>query len=289
MHQQNATVAVITRTCNRPLLLERACDSVMSQRFRDFVWVLINNGGSQDQVETVAGRARQAGIHVDIHHIDATGIEDASNIGIRAVASTYVAIHDDDDVWDPSFLARTTGYLDQRRHLGGVATASIQVNERVENGRIVFLNQAPFQPWVRAIHLVDMAQRNLFPPIAFVFTRSAWEKVGGFDASLPVLGDWDFNLRLLRRLDIGFINEALAYYHIRPQITDSTDANGNTITAGIDRFSEIDPMIRNRLLRQDLDNGQIGLGWLVALGRQHQAMWSVLRSLINDKNKENLP
>ncbi|CDL01393.1 putative Glycosyl transferase [Magnetospirillum gryphiswaldense MSR-1 v2] len=281
-HQQNATVAVITRTCNRPQLLERACGSVMAQSRRDFLWVLVNNGGDPIPVEAAAARAAAAGLAVQVHHIAAMGIEAASNHGIRHSVSTHVAIHDDDDCWEPEFLERTVGYLSDRSRLAGVATASTQVMERLDADGITILSRAPYQPWVRAIHLVDMAQRNLFPPIALLFRRDAWEQVGGFDEELPVLGDWDFNLKVLRHHDIGFIAEALANYHIRPGITDSADTNGNTITAGLDRFHETDPIIRNRLLRQDLDQGRIGLGWLVALGRQHQAMWTVLRGLMKN-------
>ncbi|MGE4278716.1 MAG: glycosyltransferase family 2 protein [Magnetospirillum sp.] len=279
-HQQNATVAVITRTCNRPQLLERACASVMAQVRRDFLWVLVNNGGDPAPVEAAATQARSAGIDVQVHHITASLIEAASNHGIRHCDSEFVAIHDDDDCWEPAYLERTVEYLTARPRLVGVATATTEVIERLDADGFTTLSRTPYQPWVRAVHLVDMAQRNLFPPIALLFRRVAWESVGGFDEELPVLGDWDFNLRLLRHHDIGFIPETLANYHIRPTITDSTDANGNTITAGIDRFHEIDPMIRNRLLRQDLDQGCVGLGWLVALGRQHQAMWTVLRGLM---------
>jgi len=37
------------------------------------------------------------------------------------------------------------------------------------------------------------------PPIAFLYERAAGEAVGHYRIDLPVLGDWDFNLRFAER------------------------------------------------------------------------------------------
>ena len=242
--------------------------------------MLVNNGGERAPVDAIGAEARERGIATTVLHLAAAvPIEAASNQGIAASASEFIAIHDDDDCWEPQFLTRTLDFLASRPRLSGVATASTEVMERLDGDHVVTLTRAPFQPWVRSIQLVDMAQRNLFPPIAFLFRRTAWEAVGGFDEGLPVLGDWDFNLRILQRQDIGFLPEPLANYHIRPSVSVEQEHYGNTVTARIAAFQEYDCVIRNRMLRRDLDSGNIGLGWLVAFGRQHHAMWTMLRTL----------
>ena len=106
-------VAVITRTRNRALLLRRAARSVERQTFRDFCWVVINDGGDGEEVETIVGRAQENGVdaHV-VHRAASTGMEAASNAGLAASNSTYIAIHDDDDSWHPDFLLRTVTFLE---------------------------------------------------------------------------------------------------------------------------------------------------------------------------------
>lgn len=275
-----ARTAVITRTFNRPRMLARAADSVCGQTAGDLVWVVVNNGGRPDDVERIVDRARGRGFIVRVLHLpDAVGIEEASNAGIDAVASDYIVIHDDDDSWHPHFLAETAAYLDAKPHYAGVATASCRISETFDGDTLRERGRERYNAWVRNIHLVDMAQANLYPPIAFLFRRSVWKAVGRFDAGLPVLGDWDFNLRVLMHGDIGFIPDVLANYHIRETITDAADPAGNFVAARMSLFQEYDPIIRNRLLRGDLKDGRIGLGWLVSLGRQHQAMWRVLRTV----------
>ena len=60
-------------------------------------------------------------------------------------------------------------------------------------------------PWLRSVDIGAMSIRNQYSPISFLFRRSCYEKISGFDESLPVLGDWDFNLRFLLKYDIGIV------------------------------------------------------------------------------------
>jgi hypothetical protein len=73
---------------------------------------------------------------------------------------------------------------------------------------------------------------NTFPPIAALFRRSLLDSAGYFDSSLPVLGDWEFNLRAVREGGFVFVPERLANYHTRTPESDR--AAGNSITMGED-------------------------------------------------------
>lgn len=283
LSRSSARVAVVTRTRNRPLLLPRAADSVSRQTFRDLVWVVVNDGGDPAPVRQAAARVRAAGFAVvECHQADSRGMEAASNRGCRAADSAYLAIHDDDDSWEPEFLAHTVAALAAEPSWAGVVTRAHRVEERLTATGWEELNREVFNPWVRAIHLVDMMQRNLFPPIALLFRRDAYDQVAGFDEALPVLGDWDFNLRLLLHRDLGFLPLTLANYHIRSSGTGGVgdgadDAYLNTVSQDPAVFARHDAALRNHWLRRELAEGRFGLGALAALGRQHLAMWEVLR------------
>ena len=54
---------------------------------------------------------------------------------------------------------------------------------------------------------------------------AAWEAVDGYDPRWDVVGDMDFNLRFLLKFEIGVITRALAFYHIREEVTSSALAN----------------------------------------------------------------
>lgn len=274
MRSTSATpaVAVITRTRNRPLMLARALDSVSGQTFRDLAWVIVNDGGEPGAVDSIAGLGRQRGLSTTVfHHQQSRGMEAASNAGIHASASEFIVIHDDDDSWQPEFLDSCVRFLIASHRYAGVVTQSTKVEEEVLPERIRIVARSPFNPDLLSIYLHEMAQENTFPPISFLYRRSALDTVGLYAEELPVLGDWDFNLRFLQHYDIGVIPKALANYHHRRNVAETASQYANSLYAGQSRHIEYDAIIRNQLLRRDLAQGTVGLGWLVGIGRQHIA------------------
>jgi len=251
-------------------MLRRAFSSVSGQSHKDLVWVLVNDGGPLAAVDQTAQQASAAGLRtMVIHSPESRGMETASNTGICASSSEFIVIHDDDDTWEADFLKTCVALLRSKPHYHGVATQCFKVEEAIENGDIRIKAKSPFNPGLRAAYLMEMAEENAFPPISFLYRRSVLDAIGLYDEELPVLGDWDFNLRFLERFDIAVIPEPYANYHHRIGTVDSGDRYGNSLYAGQGRHIEYDAIIRNRLLRRDLAAGKFGLGHLVSVGRRH--------------------
>src|SRR6056297_895371 len=97
------------RTKDRPILLQRALQSVCHQTLGDWSLAIVNDGGDprpvDQQVADLPAAHRQR-ITV-LHHPESCGMEAASNAGLQALQSRYVLIHDDDDSLHPDFFART--------------------------------------------------------------------------------------------------------------------------------------------------------------------------------------
>lgn len=275
---KHARVAVITRTRDRPLLLERALDSVLNQHFDDWVHVVVNDGGDPGLVQhaVATGMDRYRGRLTVIDNPRSLGMEVASNIGVRASSSEFVAIHDDDDSWHPEFLARCVAFMDSDLkprlgcEYGGVITHSVRVDEEMQKDGVRILSSRPFNTWMDGVSLSRLAAGNTFPPISFLFRRAVFEKVGRFREDLPVLGDWDFHLRVCAQYEIGLIPEMLANYHHRTSARSSEYSN--TVVSDQSRHHAYDTLYRNELLRNDLREGKIGLGFLVSFGRSFDKM-----------------
>ncbi|MGE0724556.1 MAG: glycosyltransferase family 2 protein [Alphaproteobacteria bacterium] len=277
-------VAVITRTKDRGVLLRRAMDSVLDQSFADWIHVVVNDGGDPAPVEALAAErsARYAGRLKVIHNPESLGMEAASNVGLRASRSRWVVIHDDDDSWAPEFLAECVGYLRDPPHarIAGVITHSVRIDERVTGERVEEDKRQPYNSWVPNVTLFRMAGTNLFPPISFVFSREALDAVGHFREDLPVLGDWEFNLRFLSAYDIGVIPRLLAHYHHRP--SGGNPIYANSIFGAQDKHALYDALIRNELVRRDLETGRVGLGTLVNMA-QHLSLLELKLNAIVDR------
>ncbi len=275
-------VAIITRTMDRPAFLERALKSVASQTFHDYIHVVVNDGGDNDSVKATIERTNCN--HARVRLVDAVknrGMEAASNLAIKNADSEYVIIHDDDDSWEPEFLAKTVRFLDskQGKLYGGVITKSTYVSEEVTPKGIVIHARSPYNGWVENVHLMEMAIANFYPPIAFLFRREVYDKLGGYNEHYPVLGDWDFNLRFLVDADIAVIPEALANYHHRDRGDVTTF--GNSVIAGRAKHLEFSSIVRNNLVRSLVGRGHAAAATLAGVGLFFEDQRNTLRAADN--------
>lgn len=243
-------VAIITRTKNRPLLLRRAAASVAASTHTDYTWVVVNDGGDPAEVMDVIDNSMVDPSRIIVcHNPQSLGMEAASNVGINATGSDFIIIHDDDDSWEPRFLEETVAFLRANASIyKGVITGTTYVSEEITETHVIEHDRRPYQDWIRNIQLAEMAAGNYFAPIAFLFRRDAYDDIGGFDENLPVLGDWDFNIRFLIKNDIGVLPEPLANYHHRDRVN-SASTYSNSVIGGNDRHAQYTSIMRNKYFR----------------------------------------
>ncbi len=263
-NMNSPSVAVITRTKDRPVFLKRAIRSVLDQSFTDWVHVIVNDGGNPATVdllvamesEAYAGRVRV------VHHASGRGMQNASNSGLEAIDSTFAIIHDDDDSWYPDFLATAVGFLEKEgpdSTVQGVVTQTTQVLEEVcVTGEVKRIRELPYYPFTH-VDIGEMRERNIFPPIAFLYRRSVHQEIGYFRQQFDVLGDHDFNLRFLRHFDIGVIHTFHAYYHWRH------GSLGNTVTRARGTHRDMLNRMKNAYYREAMNNPERAVGSLDAI------------------------
>jgi glycosyltransferase involved in cell wall biosynthesis len=275
------TVAIITRTKNRPVMLKRAGESVAKQTFNNYVWVVVNDGGEAEEVDRIVLQSRvDLRKVIVVHNPKSLGMEAASNRAIAASNSKYIVIHDDDDTWQPQFLAKTVDFLENPPvpSMRAVITHATRWSEMIiDNDYTELIDSTGYQDWVMSVPLYEMASGNMFAPIQFVFPRDVYDEIGGFDETLPVLGDWDFNLRFLMKHDIGVLPEKLANYHHRDH--QKSGDYSNSVYGAISKHQNYDAVVRNRGLRSMADN--LPLMSIVSLGRATSEIRAMLQQLVS--------
>ena len=95
--------SVIIPAYNRRAMLARAVESVLSQTFRDYELIVVDDGstdGTADEMEKYRGRVRYI-------RQDNRGVSAARNAGIAASVSPHLEFLDSDDEWFPGKLAAT--------------------------------------------------------------------------------------------------------------------------------------------------------------------------------------
>lgn len=259
-------VAVITRTKNRPLFLRRAIQSVAGQTFAEYVHVIVNDGGDREKIERlVDGLDENVKNKIQLfHRPESSNAPDTIfNESIDRVESELVAIHDDDDTWHPEFLERTLRILDAGAT--GVVVRTENVYEEVHGATITKKRTSPYMPDLRAVSLYRQCLDNQLTAVAFVYRRDAYEAIGKYDDSLPVVGDWEFGIRFLLKYDVEYIDPgfALAYYHRRTIMDNSFNDH--------DHRTNITKVF-NKYLREDIDAGKLGVGYIMNDLRYEQDM-----------------
>lgn len=253
-------VAIITRTKNRNLLLERAVQSVVSQTSKSYIHVILNDGGDKAGVEEVLAKYPDKDRKV-IHNKDSVGLTAALNQAIRSVDTEYIAILDDDDSWDEQYLELMVGHLESTGAKGVVGVID-RVIEEISDQTVKRISIDRWRPDIDAVTLYGQCIDNYAPTVAFVYRRDVYDELNGYDESLGVSEDWEFTIRFLLKYDIDFLktNKALAFYHHRPE---ARGAAGNSVFAGVDQHKYHMNMLANHFLRKDINDGKFGVGYII--------------------------
>ena len=238
------SVAIVMRTRDRPPFLRRALRSVLAQTYPRWHLYVVNDGGEQAPVDdALAPYLTALGDRLSVIHLARrVGMEAASNRAIAAASEDVIAIHDDDDSWQPAFLATCVARM-RATGARGVVTASIMVRERSVGLNLTALHSSRFLPDMTGVYYHELVVANRFPPIAFVYDRQVIAEIGNYRGDLPVLGDWDFNLRFAARHAIEFVDAPLANWHRRA--TDDAFPN-----SGTDVHAQVSGLLRDERLRE---------------------------------------
>lgn len=114
---------------------------------------------------------------------------------------------DADNKIRPTYIEKAIAILDSQPEIGVVYEKSAYFGE-INTG---YFSGEPFNP-------IRLYQENYIDALA-VFRKSAWEKVGGYDLNMPMMGieDWDFWLTLQEHgVGFQFIDEVLFDYRVVP-------------------------------------------------------------------------
>ena len=253
---QSPRVTVVTRTRNRPLMLKRAVQSVGAQSFQELELVIVNDAGSTEPVESALESApqwlkeRTRVVTNETSHGREAALED----GLAASSCEFFAIHDDDDSWEPGFLAACVAHLDEHPEHGAVAARCDLIDEIVTEEGLTERCRGPLAQDKESWTLIDTMVANYVPPISQLIRREVADRIGHWDGTLLTQADWDFNLRLLATSPVGFIDgEPLAHWHHR----DSADGTmGNSVVVDAVHHRTDNLAIRDRYARQSLEGAE---------------------------------
>jgi len=274
-----ATVSIITRTLDRPILLERMLLSLVAQTYQDWECVIVDSGKPgpvqsllEKHQEKLAGRVRHTPFQNPRPGMRGTAL----NAGIHAGTAPYITVLDDDDTWHADFLTTAVATLQAKMHpsVRGVVCRTRVIEETSVEDGLQVTHEYDLNPEMSNVTLASLAMVNRYCIHAFVYERSALGDVGLYPEDYPVLEDWHFNLRFVLRHEIQVIPQTLTYYHFRPPQQTGSEANSQTAERTDHKFHEA--RLINDALRQDIRDGKPGLGQVLAQAAMTRHLTDVL-------------
>jgi len=199
---------VIISTYNRRSVLPRAIESVLSQTFRDFELLVIDNG-STDGTESVAKSIRDKRVNYIKNPHPTDSCDGPRNMGIRMAKGILIAFLDDDDIWYPDRLEKVKRAFDEHADVSAVC----HNEHRKIDGRVEGVVR--YGPWSEDIHERLLYEGNCLSSCGTTVKRDTLRELGGFDERNEFLraADYDFWIRLTaRKKKIHFIDEPLGAF-----------------------------------------------------------------------------
>lgn len=96
-------ISVIMLTYNREKLVGRMIECILVQTFRDFEFIIVDNG-STDQSSAIVDEYSVKDSRIRVIHRERGNIGSGRNSGLDAANGDYIAFVDDDDTCEPDFL-----------------------------------------------------------------------------------------------------------------------------------------------------------------------------------------
>lgn len=100
------TFTVLTPTYNRAHLLGRAYESLKEQTFRDFEWIVVDDGSEDNTGQLVRGWEREADFVIRYVWQPNSGTHVAINQGVKLAQGRYIIVLDSDDWLAPNSLEK---------------------------------------------------------------------------------------------------------------------------------------------------------------------------------------
>jgi glycosyltransferase involved in cell wall biosynthesis len=198
-------VDVILPAYNGGEVIRSALESALAQEVPLRV-IVVDDGSSDDS----AAIARSYGSRVTVLVQANRGVSAARNTGLAAARAPYVALLDQDDIWQPGKISRQIELIEAHADVGLVFTDMLLLRRDgtiVEDG---FLLTTPAYAGLERRSLGKGAyllpeslsqavlRFNFISPSTTLLRRQAIQAIGGFDEAFRLCDDADCWLRLLR-------------------------------------------------------------------------------------------
>ncbi len=203
----NPKVSVVMSVYNGETYLSRAIKSVLEQTFRDFEFIIINDGSTDGSLKII-NSCKDSRIKL----IDRAnkGLTYSLNEGVKVAKGEYVARQDADDISVPTRLEKEVAMMEKDPQLGLVGSNYTVIDEK----------EKPLSTTNVFTHPDDLKLAlvtcNQYGHGSTMMRKSVLDRVGPYDKSVGHVEDYDLWVRISRVAKLANIHEPLYLWRRNP-------------------------------------------------------------------------
>ena len=128
-HPRSPEVSVLMSCYNASRWLHEAIDSVLTQTFENFEFVLVDDGSTDDTWNIIQSYRDRDERIVPISKKN-TGLPDSLNVGIAKARGAWIARLDADDVCEPTRLEEQVKFVSKHPEVVLLGTGCVEIDEQ---------------------------------------------------------------------------------------------------------------------------------------------------------------
>lgn len=207
----NPRHSIIVPLYNKAPYVRKALESIVSQTYKDWECIVINDGSSDNSLEVVKNFVddfKMYDLRFKIVDQKNAGVAAARNRGVAESHGEYVCFLDADDWWEPTFLEEMDQIIKEYPDAG--IYASNYIYYKPGKTHVALDLPRGYMNYPEAyLHSKQMPVTS----ITTCMPRKVYDEMGGFPVGIKLGEDFLFWAKTALHYPIAFCEKPLAYYN----------------------------------------------------------------------------
>lgn len=212
---ENPKVSIIFTLFNAERFIQASMNAALQQDYPNYEVVVLDDG-STDRTGGICLSVKDP--RLKYFKRERIGRQRALNEAISLAQGEYIAINDADDLSFPYRLSYCINFIKNHDGIAFIATDYAKTERFMENIPSALLTYSVDSTAKEAVwpSRVTVYRRTLFVNSTLIFPKTVWKMTGGYDETLSLNEDYDFQLRSLQFGKVAILPQKTILWYTNP-------------------------------------------------------------------------
>lgn len=226
---ENLSVSIVVIAYNSSQTVLETLDSIKKQTFKN-IELIVTDDASKDKTVEICKKWLEDNnnrfVHTELITTENnTGISANCNRGIKATTGEWIKIIAADDILLPTCIEDNVSHVVDHKHINIQFSRVRPIGNVIIGKQWPFLNPKPYFDGLTPMQFrILLCEKNFLPASSAFMRKSVWERLGGYEESIPLLEDWPMWMKAINNgYQFDFLNKETVGYRF----------SGSSISQGV--------------------------------------------------------